>query len=283
VGRVVKGASQRADRYTLTVPLSSGAEFATPVLTDDFVFSSATPAPVPAAAAPAEPAVDIAAVRAQAEAIVAGAEASAEALLADAHERARSMIDAAAASADAIAESARAGAHAEGYAAGTRAAEAEMSEMLATMQRLVESARLERHTLIESAEPELVRMAMGIAERVLHQQIALDPNVVVEMAKVAISRLVDRETVTVRVNPADLERMKGHRDDVLALGDVNTMRIIEDQRVDRGGVVVETDGGSIDARIATQLAEARKVLHIEDDVIVQPPAPTVELRAVNAG
>jgi hypothetical protein len=50
------------------------------------------------------------------------------------------------------------------------------------------------------------------------------------------------------------------------------MRVIEDQRVDRGGVVLETDAGSVDAKISTQLAEVRKILHIVDDVVVQPIA-----------
>ena len=59
-----------------------------------------------------------------------------------------------------------------------------------------------------------------------------------------------------RVNPADIERMREHRDELLALGDVKNIRVIEDQRVDRGGVVVETDGGTIDAKISTQLNEA---------------------------
>jgi flagellar assembly protein FliH len=141
------------------------------------------------------------------------------------------------------------------------------------MRELLEAARNERHALVTSAETELVKLAVGIAERVLHQQIALDGGVVVEMAKAAISRIVDRETITVRVNPADVERMREHRDELLALGDVKTMRVIEDQRVDRGGVILETDGGSVDAKISTQLAEVRKILHIVDDLVVLQPAP----------
>jgi flagellar biosynthesis/type III secretory pathway protein FliH len=103
------------------------------------------------------------------------------------------------------------------------------------------------------------------------------------MAKVAIARLVDRESVTVRVNPSDLERMREHRDAFLAAGEIKTFRVIEDQRVDRGGVVVETSGGSIDARISTQVNEAKRVLHIEDDVIVQPAdVRDADVRAVRA-
>ena len=110
-------------------------------------------------------------------------------------------------------------------------------------------ARVERHKLIEEAEPELVRLAFGIAERVLHQQVALDRGVAVEMAKVAIARLIERDTVTVRVNPADLERMREHRDELIAIGDIRNLRVVEDKRVDRGGVVVDSAAGTIDARI----------------------------------
>jgi flagellar assembly protein FliH len=92
------------------------------------------------------------------------------------------------------------------------------------------------------------------------------------MARVAIGRLVEKESVTVRVNPGDLERMREHRDELLSNGEIKNFRVIEDQRVDRGGVVVETDGGTIDARISTQVNEARRVLHIEDEVVVTPAA-----------
>jgi flagellar assembly protein FliH len=170
-----------------------------------------------------------------------------------------------------------------GHAEGSAAADREMGDMMATMRNLVDMARVERHKLMESAEPELVKLAIGIAERVLHQQIALDRGVVVEMAKVAIGRLVEKESVTVRVNPGDLERMREHRDEMLSNGEIKNFRVVEDQRVDRGGVVVETDGGTIDARISTQVNEAKRVLHIEDEVIV-PPADAREtsLRAARA-
>jgi flagellar assembly protein FliH len=204
-------------------------------------------------------------------------------LLDDAHVRAQAMISDAAARADQLVEATKAQAHRDGFAEGTAAADREMSAMTETMRNLVDMARVERHKLMEDAEPELVRLAIGIAERVLHQQIALDRSVVIEMAKVAIARLVERESVTVRVNPGDLERMREHREAFLSSGDIKNFRVIEDQRVGRGGVVVETEGGTIDARIGTQLNEAKRVLRIEDDVVVQPAdARESDMRAARA-
>jgi flagellar biosynthesis/type III secretory pathway protein FliH len=279
LGRVVKGVRLRVERYQLVAPevevppadAFAGDDFAS---ADGFGFgeeSLLTDGPL--GSVPAEPAVDVEAIRAQAEALIEDAERNAEQLLADAHARARALVEDAVARADSVAQEARKRGHDAGFEAGREAADREMNDMLVTMRGLLEMGRAERQKLIENAEPELVRLALGIAERVLHQQIALDRGVVVEMAKTAIARLIERDTVTVRVNPADLERMREHRDELVAIGDIRNLRVVEDQRVDRGGVVVDTDAGTIDARISTQLDEARKILHIEDDVIVEP-APT---------
>jgi flagellar biosynthesis/type III secretory pathway protein FliH len=284
MGRVVKNARVNSQRYQVGVPRieSNGAHH------DDEDLYFAPVAEAPAAPVMQEfvmppPPVDTAAIAQHAHDLIATAETHAKALLDDAHTRAQAIIADASARAETLVVAAKASAHDDGYAEGTAAADREMSEMVATMKNLVDMARVERHKLMEEAEPELVRLAIGIAERVLHQQIALDRGVVVEMAKVAISRLVDRESVTVRVNPGDLERMREHRDEFLSGGDIKNFRVIEDQRVDRGGVVVETEGGTIDARISTQVNEAKRVLHIEDDVIVQPAdVRDSDMRAVRA-
>ena len=283
MGRVVKGARLREDKYELQAP-EIAPPAAEPIYSgdlgspDDYGFSAAAAEgvlpdlPLSSTTAP-QPGVDVEALRAQGQALLDEAALNAESLLAEAHERARSMIEEAAQRSEQIETQAKLTGHDAGFNEGRQTADREMNDMLATMRELLEMARAERHKLIESAEPEIVRLALGLAERVLHQQIALDRGVVMEMAKGAIARLIDRDTVTVRVNPADLERMREHRDELIAIGDIRNLRVVEDQRVDRGGVVVETDAGTIDARIGTQLDEARKILHIEDDLVVEPAGP----------
>jgi flagellar assembly protein FliH len=282
MGRVVKNARVNSQRYHLSVPSVDR-----PYVDDDQPqpqhYGQNAEAEALELPAPLPPAVDVDEVARKARDLIDAAEAHAKALLQNAHERASQLLAEAARRGEALVESVQAEARTSGHAEGVAAADHEMSDMMVSMRNLVDMARIERHKLMESAEPEIVRLAVGIAERVLHQQIALDRGVVVEMAKVAIARLVEKESVTVRVNPGDLEQMREHRDELLSNGEIKNLRVIEDQRVDRGGVVVETDGGTIDARISTQVNEAKRVLHIEDDVIVQPAdARESSLRAARA-
>jgi flagellar assembly protein FliH len=279
MGRVVKNARVNTQRYQVSIP-----SVERPAVGEDDPYYNAPPeADYQELPSPQSPPLDVDAIAQQARDLVDTAEARAKDLLQNAFDQASALLTDAGQRGNELVASVQAEARTAGHAEGVAAADREMSDMMATMRNLVDMARVERHKLMESAEPELVRLAVGIAERVLHQQIALDRGVVVEMARVAISRLVEKESVTVRVNPGDLERMREHRDELLSNGEIKNFRVVEDQRVDRGGVVVETDGGTIDARISTQVNEAKRVLHIEDEVIV-PPAANGEssLRAARA-
>jgi flagellar biosynthesis/type III secretory pathway protein FliH len=271
MGRVVKNASLSTQQYLLNVPTAASAAASTNGHAPDGVVVGTSAGRVQKAPpGPVVPSVDWSALREEAAGLIDMASEQAQTLVEEAGARAKTIVEEAVAQASAVSEAAHNQGFEAGRESGRHSANQEMNEMVITMRGLVDMARAERHKIIESAEPEIVKLAMGIAERIVHKQVAVDRDVVIEMTKAAIGRLLEREVVTVRVHPADLERMKEHRDDVLALGDVKHMRIIEDQRVDRGGVIVETDSGAVDAKIATQLDEARRVLHIEEDAVVAP-------------
>ena len=258
MGRVIKGANVAGERYEMKPRLAKP-----PVPDRDFE-------EVVSEGPPPEAAVDLSAARAEADRLIEDATADAQALLEEARQRSLELIDEAERGVTAIENEARTRGHEQGSQDGRAAAEAEMEEMLATMRGLVEMARAERHKIIESSEGELLRLALSIAERVLNAHVAMDQSTVLEMTRSAIARVVNRETVTVRVNPADIEVMREHRDRLMAMNDVEHLRLIEDQRVDRGGVVIETDSGTIDGKISTQLREVRRVLMVDDPITIVP-------------
>jgi flagellar assembly protein FliH len=280
LGRVVKGARVAQEAYHVQPPpVHNGARHCAPLAGDDpqlFAFGPEIEAPDP---------IDFEALRAQAETIINDASAGAEHLVAQARGRALDLVTDAERRVTEIETQARDRAHEQGLSEGRAAVQAEMDEMLETMRGLLDMARVERHKIIESAEPEIVRLAVAISERVLNQHVAVDRNTVLEMTKSAIVRLVNRETVTVRVNPADIESMREHREQLMSMNDIDNLRIIEDQRVDRGGVVIETDAGTIDSKISTQLREARRLLAVDDPLTVAPSSsePLLVNRQAQAG
>ena len=282
MGKIVKSGKVNGEKYVVAVPridlaqgnaaFAPGGElderFAAPFTTNGDPFEQFDAA-APQVAAPqpvAEPQIDWDALKADAEAIVDRAAADARSLIEEAQRGAREIFANAEARAQALEAEARTRGYDAGFEAGKNAVDVQMNEMIETMHGLLGGIREGRQDVMESAEPEIVRLAMAIAERIVHEQITVDPNVVIENVRSALTRLVSREVVTLRVNPADLETMRHHRDAVVSASDIENLRIIEDQRVDRGGVVVETEAGTIDAKISTQLREARRVIRADDGI-----------------
>lgn len=268
MGKILKGAKLVKEAYILVVPEiqreleTIAAELgAFGTSSDDLAFDDAMfNGNGHVEAELVEPQVDFEQVRADARALIDKASSDGEGILRDAAARAKEMVARAAARVEEIESQARVRGHDEGVAAGRAAGHAELEEDVAAMHELIENAREQRTTIIETAEPELVRLAMAVAERVVYDHVAIDPNVVLENVRHALTRLVGREIVTVRVNPEDAEILRKHREGTAASNDVEHLRIVEDQRVDRGGVVVETEAGTIDAKVSTQLREARRAL-----------------------
>jgi flagellar assembly protein FliH len=80
----------------------------------------------------------------------------------------------------------------------------------------------------------------------------------------ALRRLAERRRVVVLVNPDDLEVVRAAAEGFAAeLGGIEHCDVQAERRVERGGAVVQTDEGQIDACVETQLARARELLEAE--------------------
>ena len=292
MGKIVKSAKVADSRYYVDIPVAAAEAAPEPASIehdDRFVTSYDDPftrelresgyaaAPPPAPAVEARASVDWETLRAEAEAIVDQAANDAERLLKQAETISLDLVAKARAKVAEIEEAARAAGDERGYAEGKQKGETELDPVIATFREVAQSIREQRRALLEASEPEIVRLAMAIAERIVHTEIATNPSVVLGNVRSALTRITSREVVTLRVNPADHDIIRAHRDAIHAASDVEHLRIVEDQRVDRGGVMVETEAGTIDAKVATQLMEARRAILSEDSIALGPSLDDQEM------
>lgn len=162
---------------------------------------------------------------------------------------------------EALHSEARNAGEAEGRAEGLLAAHAEIDAALAALRRAVTGVEQLRDELSRKFEQEAVELAFAIAEQILSGAVDVQPERVMDGVRGALRRIVDRHQITVLVNPADLELVSERMDAARTeLGGIDQCDVQADRRVGRGGVVVETTAGEIDARIDTQLARAREVV-----------------------
>lgn len=108
------------------------------------------------------------------------------------------------------------------------------------------------YTLIATrAERDLVKLALEIARKVVHREVNSDPDIVLTMARVALERLHPRAIAKVLLHPEDFEYVKANRH---KLSNTSALELIADGSVDRGGCIIQSEHGDIDARIEQQFA-----------------------------
>ncbi|MCL5283169.1 MAG: FliH/SctL family protein [Armatimonadetes bacterium] len=126
-----------------------------------------------------------------------------------------------------------------------------------------------RRQIWQEVEPQVVEMVLELTRRVIHQEVQQHSDVVLAIIRGALRRATDRHELVIRVNPDDFPTVDQARQDILAIADgCKHLEIIEDRRVDRGGCVVDTPAGTIDARIQTQMEEFETVING-----LMPPTP----------
>ena len=146
--------------------------------------------------------------------------------------------------------------HAEGVAAAAPAVDA-----MASAAAGIEEMRVH---IADGLERGSVGLALRIAEQVIGAAVTVDPDVVVEAIRGALRRLTERDRVQVLVNPDDLEIVRERISDVVdQLGGIGSVDVQSERRVARGGAIVRTGEGDVDASIDTKLTRAREVLERE--------------------
>jgi len=109
-------------------------------------------------------------------------------------------------------------------------------------------------------EGPIASLATVVAARILAREIESDPDYVLRIAKSAIAEVTHAREARVKVNPFDAPAISEHRADLFAAAaSVKSIEIVEDPSI-LGGCLIETDGGSIDARIESMLDEAKDAL-----------------------
>jgi flagellar assembly protein FliH len=154
-------------------------------------------------------------------------------------------------------------AYERGCAEGRAAADAAMTDERARLEATIaDIAHLRRHVM-DAADHDVMQLAVSMARRVLHREVQLDPDVLLAMARVAIGRLGDRVTARVHLSPVDLNSMVSTAD----LPD--TITLIGDPDVLRGGCRIVSDVGQIDLGIDAQMTELSRSL-IDDRAPDEP-------------
>jgi flagellar assembly protein FliH len=150
----------------------------------------------------------------------------------------------------------------EGYRDGLVALEGfkESFAQQATAQvgALLEAFDEQLRTLDKDIAKTLAASAVQLARQVLRSELHVRPELVAQVASEAVGAvMLSARQITVQVHPQDLPLVSEGAAEALA---ARGARLVSSSQIARGGVLVQSDVGSVDARIAGRWAQAAAAL-----------------------
>jgi len=145
----------------------------------------------------------------------------------------------------------------EGERRGREQAVAELEPLMARLLRTIDDLSQTRDTFRREAEEDIVRLALGIARRVVHREVTVDGTVLVGVIRAALDKIGARELHRVLVAPADQAAITAGLE---SLRLARRIDVVADANLERGAVLFETVKGSLDASLETQLDEIERGL-----------------------
>lgn len=152
----------------------------------------------------------------------------------------------------------REAARAEGYAEGMAAGRVEGEQACARMKQLAESFSSTLDNLDFRLADMVLELALDVARQVVVGELAARPERILDVVNVALRQMAETSReARLLLNPDDAALVRPHLDQVL---DRNRLRIVEDIRIVRGGCLIETAQGDLDATLPARWRQVVQVL-----------------------
>ncbi len=156
--------------------------------------------------------------------------------------------------------------HEEGYKVGNE----EAQRLVERIHKMIEAVQAKRQEILDNTEQQIVNLVILIARKVVKIMSENQKSVIMSNVLQALKKVKGSGDVTLRVNLADVKLTTEHiKDFIRQVENIKNISVVEDSSVEKGGCIVETDFGAIDARISSQLNE------LETQILNISPIKTV--------
>ena len=150
----------------------------------------------------------------------------------------------------------------QGAAQGREQAKQDLLPSLIAFADAAQALIVFEEQLISRYTPQMVELALEIAEKITGQTLNDHPDVVESVLQRAKHEVADARQIRIWLHPADFQLLSEIRPDLVKMGDEAGRKIdvATSEEISRGGCRLETEIGLVDATVPTQFDEIRRQL-----------------------
>jgi len=152
-------------------------------------------------------------------------------------------------------------AYQEGKLAGYKEAQRELASAVAMLRDAAQGFDREQAKLYGKMDEYLVTLSLAVARKILAREME-NPQALNDLLRRALSQTPGGGACRVRMHPEDLRLLESARGKLAESGEILPEEIVlsPDSQIGRGGCIVDSPSGLVDARMETQLAQIGQAL-----------------------
>jgi len=151
----------------------------------------------------------------------------------------------------------------DGFNKGKEAAKEEFNPVLKTTQHLVEELSEFRKEMYDKVEREMIQMVIALTKKVIHFEFSTREDAVQDMIRLGVQSILDRESMVIKIHPTDKEYAESFLPELQHMySEIKNITFVANPGIERGGCVIETNFGVIDARIEKLEEQIDRILNL---------------------
>jgi flagellar assembly protein FliH len=159
--------------------------------------------------------------------------------------------------------------HTDGFSKGEAAAyekarneyNASLDELQKKTHEMCVALEASKKAVYSGASEILLALSFEFVKKILHAEVTGNREILLSVLQKALSYIADKDRLIIKVAKDDMETVSGRKDYWMPVGEhLESIIIEEDERIEKGGCIVESNSGIIDARLGVQFEELKEVV-----------------------
>jgi flagellar assembly protein FliH len=153
----------------------------------------------------------------------------------------------------------------EGYEEGKQKASEDiknqMSELINALQNTIDTINTERDKIFFSLKDDVARLIISYVRKIIKLELKTQKNIILANIESALKEISSKDSITIILSRDDIELVEEHSDEIKSkIRGLKNIKFLIEPYITKGGCIIETDYGSIDATIESQLFELEKLV-----------------------
>jgi flagellar assembly protein FliH len=150
---------------------------------------------------------------------------------------------------------------AQGEKDGLELGQKRIETIVQQIRTVLQEMENQREPLYRVYEREMLQLALSISKKILHHECQVNEDVITATLREVSKYIVDQRKIVIRLNPADAQFIQSHPNKATPVRKGRQgVELLKDPSITRGGCVVETAFGGIDATMETQFDQIVSLL-----------------------